>query len=135
MDIPTPSIKVEAASSSSAKDCSAPKNYTSGTYYIGQQGLQRYYMSNTTGVNHNNWRDFIGTEQIAEASIYTAPEVAATELGHKRFYGWRGYFKAPGKGKYRFLMSCDDTCVMDLSICEPKEPQSMERLLTRNSWT
>jgi hypothetical protein len=64
--------------------------------------------------------------------IWTAPEVAVEEHGPHLFQGFRAYFKAPVNGKYRFLMSCDDTCVLNLSTSTPEDPSAKERLLSRN---
>jgi len=99
------------SSASFSKVAGAPDK----TYYVGQQGLHRFYFTNTSGINHNNWLTFIAGEQLLNKMVWTAPEIAHDETRFKRFYGFRSYFKAPDNGQYRFLMSCDDKCVLSMS--------------------
>ena len=104
------------------------------SFYIGQMGLHRYYFSNTSGIGHTNWLTFIETEQLSDKMLWTSPEVVAQEIAAKRFYGFRAYFKAPTTGEYRFLMACDDTCMLSLSVTQPRLPEAKEQLLARNGW-
>ena len=47
----------------------------------------------------------------------------------------KGYFKAPETGRYRFLMACDDSCTLKMSINDSRNPATMETILYRSSWT
>lgn len=58
-----------------------------------------------------------------------------SENNSNQLHAFLGYFKAPGNGTYRFLMSCDDSCTMSLSTDQPWDPSAKERLLTRGTYT
>lgn len=41
----------------------------------------------------------------------------------------QGYYEAPVDGDYKFHMSCDDICALSLSIDDPLDPKTAEKII------
>jgi GLEYA domain len=100
-----------------------PKNY------VGQHGLRRKYYNTTYELNMT--------------SILTSPdgkELLAMDLESPKnlkdgFAGntYAGYFKPPATGRYRFYVSCDDTCALYLGN-RSMDASSKQKIFESPGW-
>ena len=68
-------------------------------------------------------------------TIYTAIDLAQTIGDLDSFKAFEGFFKAPVSGRFRFLMSCDDSCTFKMNTVDPLEPSTASQLMYIEKWS
>lgn len=102
----------------------APKETpSSDTVYVGQHGLKRRLVNVSTGLDYPTLLNSAYTETLAL-------ELEGARNIKDGYYGqiFKGFFKAPNTGRYRFYMSCDDGCQLWLSTTN-KDISSATKIL------
>jgi hypothetical protein len=112
---------------------SIDQNFQYPPSYIGQQGLNLYAFEG--GNHHDNWRTLVGSNDMISKTLYTAIDLAQLEGDYNSFKAFEGFFKAPTTGKFRFIMSCDDSCTFKMNVANPLEVTTATKLLSLGSWS
>ena len=108
----------------------AQANPSTGSLFVGQSGLRRKIFNTTYSLSFAS----LSTDQNFTLKLSTSLE--PPQNFKNPFYGnlYTGFFKAPASANYRFYMSCDDSCSLDLSNVT-MDPTKKRNLLTLSSYT
>jgi hypothetical protein len=80
--------------------------------FVGSQGLQWYYYTSASAItSFSSFDSMTATEKKPAMSFELPQNVNSAYSGNVL----KGYFRAPATTSYRFYMSCDDKCILNLS--------------------
>ena len=106
--------------------------FVAPSLYVGEHGVERILVNNTDGVNRNNYMDYAADHQ---KFLYTTLELASNTDQWTSFDLFKGFFKAPTSGNYKFHMACDDSCEFKMSTSDPTNPNALQSLISRGSYS
>jgi len=97
---------------------------------VGSHGLRRKFWNHTdTGKNGWGNMDVYGHSDEYLATSFEVPTDQWNRIGNK-MHGW---FIAPETTSYRFHMTCDDICDLNMGL-DPADPLNTTLVVSRRSW-
>jgi hypothetical protein len=99
--------------------------------YVGQKGLRRKVFDKLTNGMDLNQINSINTGFTLKHAVDLEPPTNFFNGNYANLY--TGYFKAPATAKYRFYMTCDDACIIEISTVH-MNTTAKTRILSSNSY-
>ncbi|CDW80878.1 ipt tig domain containing protein [Stylonychia lemnae] len=106
-----------------------PKSSTD-QFFVGSNGLKRSFYNITDQSIGQSWSRLV-SENLQEISIALSFETQRNQMDGYSGNIFKGYFKPPTSGRYRFYMACDDACFLFMNVngTNTKDPAGAIQLM------
>lgn len=98
----------------------APQASDLAKKYVGQHGMRRKFVNETSMPDYKNMDQYTGEERLS--LNFEAEKEYGDYLGST----YKAWFVPPTDGRYRFYMTCDDKCLLQYASC----PDTTSPLIT-----